>query len=144
MLIEIWERLRGYDKWIQTEATIKSSDLEEVEVGGANSRYYIDQPIDEWGSFCEIVWTDASGKLHTAEYEVSENSPLFQLYDGQTIIIRYNPTYPDLYYIRGVLRSKIISAFKYRVVPAIFIVLIVLVLFLRIVVCTDWFIPSEN
>ena len=86
MLIEIWERLRGYDKWIQTEATIKSSDLEEVEVGGANSRYYIDQPIDEWGSFCEIVWTDASGKLHTAEYEVSENSPLFQLYDGTFVV----------------------------------------------------------
>jgi hypothetical protein len=25
MLIEIWERLRGYDKWIQTEATVQSS-----------------------------------------------------------------------------------------------------------------------
>jgi hypothetical protein len=27
MLIEIWERLRGYDKWIKTEATVQSSEL---------------------------------------------------------------------------------------------------------------------
>jgi len=32
MLIEIWEHLRGYDKWIQTEATIQSSDLAEVDL----------------------------------------------------------------------------------------------------------------
>jgi hypothetical protein len=29
MLIEIWERLRGYDKWIETEAKIESSKVEE-------------------------------------------------------------------------------------------------------------------
>jgi hypothetical protein len=33
MLIELWEHLRGYDKWIQTEATIQSTDLAEVELG---------------------------------------------------------------------------------------------------------------
>ena len=28
MLIEIWERPHGYDKWVQTEAKIESSDVE--------------------------------------------------------------------------------------------------------------------
>jgi hypothetical protein len=30
MLIEIWERLRGYDKWVQTEAKVESSQVEET------------------------------------------------------------------------------------------------------------------
>jgi hypothetical protein len=36
MLIEIWERLRGYDKWVQTEAKIESSNLEEVKTYDIN------------------------------------------------------------------------------------------------------------
>jgi len=30
MLIELWERLRGYDKWIEANAKISSSDMEKI------------------------------------------------------------------------------------------------------------------
>jgi hypothetical protein len=127
MLIEIWERLRGYDKWTQTEATIRSSDLKEVEVGRSRARRYSDsEPIYEWQSICVLAWTDAFGKSHTAEYTVSENSPLFQLYDGQKTTIRYNPANPEQFYLRGVLGSKLVSAFKWKVVPALGFLLFIL------------------
>jgi hypothetical protein len=119
MLIEAWERLRGYDKWIQTEATIKSSQLDEVEVARVRtSRYGDDEPIMEWQSTCSLAWTDNTGRTRTADYEVSESSSLFQLYDGQTETIRYNPANPDEYYIRDLLRDKVVSTLKWKVGPA--------------------------
>jgi len=119
MLIEIWERLRGYDKWVQTEATIKSSQLDEVEVARVRtSRYGDSEPITEWQSTCSLVWTDNTGHARSAYYEVSENSALFQLYDGQTETIRPNPSDPDKYYIRDLLRDRIVSTLKWKVAPA--------------------------
>jgi hypothetical protein len=107
MLIEIWERLRGYDKWIQTEAKIKSSELAEVEIGRIRPNRFSDsEPIDEWHSTCGLAWTDTVGGQHTDQFEVAENSPLFQLYDGQTVTIRYNPTNSNQYYLRGLLMAK--------------------------------------
>jgi len=29
MLIKLWERIRGYDRWVQTDATIESSAMED-------------------------------------------------------------------------------------------------------------------
>jgi len=91
MLIEIWERLRGYDKWTQTEATILSSDL----VGQALSKNVIE-------------WNDVSGKSHTAKYSVHSSSRLYQLYDGQTVIVRYNQANPDRYYFRELFRYRVL------------------------------------
>lgn len=31
MLIEMWERLRGYNKWVETQATVKSSIEQKTE-----------------------------------------------------------------------------------------------------------------
>jgi len=113
MLLEFWERLRGYDKWIETAATINSSDLAEVEIGKARMTRFSDwEPIDEWQSKCQLAWTDASRASHTATYAVAEDSPLFQLYDGQTVAIRYNPARPDQFYLRGVLGSKVRTGIK--------------------------------
>ena len=107
MLIEIWERLRGYNKWIQTEATIKSSKLADVEIGKIRySRWSEDESVDEWQSNCAVAWRDRAGVSHEAEFTVAEDSPLFQLYDGQTVIIRYNPANPDQFYLRGISGSK--------------------------------------
>ncbi len=108
MLIEIWERLRGYDKWIQMEATIKSSNLAEVEIGRVRTnRWTNSEPVDEWKSSCTLIWKDNSGNPHENEFEVAEDSPLFQLYDGQTVTIRFNPANPDQFYLRGVSGSKV-------------------------------------
>jgi hypothetical protein len=113
MLIEIWERLSGYNKWPRTEATIKSSDLAEVEIGRVRySSFSEGEPVDEWKSANVLTWRDAAGSIHEAEYTVAEDSPLFQLYDGQRISIRYNPLHPDQFYLRGVTSSRIHTWFK--------------------------------
>jgi hypothetical protein len=130
MLIEIWERLRGYDKWIQTEATIRSSELAEVEV--VESTRGQDASVDEWHSIDELAWTGQDSRQYTGEYEVSENSPLFQLYDGQTVTVRYNPDRPGEFYLRGVLRSKVISTIKWKIIPALFVICILGLQLLRL------------
>jgi hypothetical protein len=113
MLIELWERLRGFDKWTQTEAKIKSSNLAEVEIGSVRvSRWSDSETVDEWESNCTLAWTDAAGKPHEADFTVAEDSSLFQLYDGQTVTIRYNPSNPDQFHLRGVFGSKFHTGLK--------------------------------
>lgn len=119
MLIEIWERLRGYDKWIQTEATITASDLTEEEVRTVHSEVGGDEAMTEWRSTCNIAWTDMFRTPHSAAYIVSEGSPLFELFEGQTVTIRYNPAYPAQYYLRAELRSKVASTIKWTVIPTL-------------------------
>jgi len=118
MLIEIWERWRGYDKWIETEAKIDSSDLSEAEVASFRDRCGEDHIDYEWESTCWIRWADTEGKEHKNFYEVWEDSPLYQLYDGQSVTIRYNPVNADDFYIRGVLRSQVITTVKWKILPA--------------------------
>jgi hypothetical protein len=71
--------------------------------------------VEEWQSTCGITWKDASGNLHSAKYKVAENSPLFQLYDGQSLTIRYNPKNPDQFYQRDVAKSNMISTLLWKV-----------------------------
>jgi hypothetical protein len=104
MLIEIWERLRGYDKWIQVEAAIKLSEMEEVVRG--HSRYG-DEPIYSWQEYQELLWKDPSGKKWKKSVTVGENSPIFKLFDGKSVTIRYNPSSPDEFYVREELRRKV-------------------------------------
>lgn len=118
MLIEIWERLRGYDKWIQAEATILSSKLAKSGVVPSDSDRFDKLcskslwQIMRWHSTCTIRWADLSGTPHTARYAVGERSALFQLYDGQTVPIRYNPACPEEYYLRDLLINRTASRIK--------------------------------
>ena len=129
MLLELWEHLRGYDKWIQTEATILAADLEELKI---EDRDGVDVPIDDWQSLSTISWTDSNGYSCSGEYVVEENSPLFHLYEGQTLTIRYNPQAPHKFYIRGVLRSQILSTLKWKVAPAFVALLWLTIALLRL------------
>jgi len=136
MLIELWERLRGYDKWVQTEATILSSKLARGEVLRASViRFGEDKPDGErimgWRSNCSLAWNDGVGQEHTAEYEVCQNSPLFQLYDGQTVTIRYNPENPGQFYLRGVLKSRVISIVKWAVTTVLAFAIALFILLLH-------------
>jgi hypothetical protein len=124
MLIEIWERLRGYDRWVQAEAGVKSSKLAEVQV--FNSR-----AAKEWRSASTLEWTDEAGKKHTASYVVSDNSPLFQLYEGQKINIRFNPANPNEFYLPGVLKSRVMSAIKWTVLTILVSVVALFILFIH-------------
>ena len=97
MLIEIWERLRGYDKWVETQAKIESSD----------PTIYQSRGHDYSHSDDVIVWTDHAGDKHRAPFTVQVDSPLFQLVQDSKISIRYNPADPEDYYFRALLQTRV-------------------------------------
>jgi hypothetical protein len=100
MLIELWERLRGYDKWVQTEAKIKSATEQTTE------EYYKGQRYEIRSSNDELVWTDAQGVEHISEFGVPEDSPLFQMIGGETVTIRYDPEDPERFFFPDLMRGK--------------------------------------
>lgn len=57
MLIEIWERLRGYDRWTETTAIVETSDL--VNKG---SQFRISGTTPVLSSRARIAWTREVGK----------------------------------------------------------------------------------
>ena len=105
MLIEMWGRLRGFDKWVEAEATITAADMEQtahMDRGGNVSYTY--------GSGDEITWTDELCQKHSADFKVSDDSPLYQLVGGENVTIRYNPSNPDEYYYPELLRARFVAA----------------------------------
>jgi hypothetical protein len=128
MLIEIWERVRGYDKWIQADARIESSNLEETE----HYDRYGKQIESSWKSDDEIVWTDQMGQEQRADFDVPEESPIYQLVDGETVTIRYNPAKPEEFYYRELLRTRVHTAFKLTLIYACVIGFSLLIVILRI------------
>ena len=117
MLIQIWERLRGLNRWSPTVATIQASAPQAIDFGKENST-----PL-AWQSVCKIAWRDQSGVEHTAEFEAYEESPLYQLCEGDKVEIRVNPQEPAEFYLPGLLQSKLTRAWRL----AIFVVLFALV-----------------
>jgi len=102
MLIEFWERLRGYDKWVVTEATVESSTLKKTE--------YHDQSghvSQTWSSGDVLAWTDRQGGKQYADFNVSEGSALYQLIGGERVEIRYNPKEPGRFYFPELLKSRV-------------------------------------
>lgn len=101
MLIKLWERLRGYDNWTQTDATIKSSEMED------HVYDYRGQIRHEYESVDTLVWTDRQGNQQTAPCRVPDDSPLYQLIGGETVTIRYNPQNPEEYYFPELLSGRV-------------------------------------
>ena len=100
MLIEWWEKLRGYDKWVETTATIKSSALEQAIVGHDK----LGRPFYGWRGDEELVWTDKSGVQQCEPMSVTEGSPIFQCIEGNAVKIRYNPADNGDFYVREQLQ----------------------------------------
>ena len=120
MLVEAWERLRGYDKWTMTVATVLSTELSRVDVGTGNSNSRVNVG---WESVCKIRWQDNSQTEHTAVFEAYEESPLYQLCEGDVVNIRYNPAKPSEYYLPQLTRSRLMRTWKLT------LTIVVLVLF---------------
>ncbi|MGA3371900.1 MAG: hypothetical protein ABSC48_09085 [Terracidiphilus sp.] len=95
MLIEIWERLRGYDKWVPVEARVWSASQLRKKLG---KRYQVSPSSQFSGEL--LVWRDLSGETRFGSFVTHETSPLYQLLEGETIHICYNPSKPDHYYCR--------------------------------------------
>ena len=95
MLIEIWERLRGYHKWIPIEAYVWSASDIRKKLG---NRHQV--PPDSQFSGELLVWFDDYELPHVGTFVTHETSPLYQLLEGESVEIRYNPLKPDRYYCR--------------------------------------------
>jgi len=104
MLIEIWERLRGYHQWTETQATIESAEVKKEPVEGS-SVLVITTSADT------LTWNDHTGQKHLAKFTLPDDSPLFKLGGGDTATIRYNPAHPDRFYLRDLLRTQVRAFF---------------------------------
>lgn len=124
MLIQFWERLCGYHKWVPANATVLSSNLAGIGLDGAvEDKRQNGKIVVGWESHCKIAWRDQHGAVHNALFAVDEESPLYQLCDGDTVEIRFNPKKPADYYLPGLLEAKIVSMWKF----GLFAVMIALV-----------------
>jgi hypothetical protein len=107
MLIEMWERLRGYDKWVETQAKIESSNVKRTShTDRAGNVSYT------WSSGDTLVWADSQGDQRRAEFKVDDESPLYQLVGGESVTIRYDPQNPDHFYFRDLLQSRVRRFFQ--------------------------------
>jgi hypothetical protein len=101
MLIEVWERLRGYHKWAETQAVLESANVEKDATG----------PFDNLSAET-LSWNDRTGQKHSAKFTVPDDSPLFKLAPGESVTIRYNPAAPAQFYLRELLRSRVHFIFR--------------------------------
>jgi hypothetical protein len=121
MLIELWERLRGYDKWVEAEARIESSETTYASVRGRDCSRSDDI----------IVWSDSAGEKHRAPFTVPVDSPLFQLVQDSRIGIRYDPADPEQYYFRELLQSRIRKILSTAAAAALLLATLVFIGWLR-------------
>jgi len=111
MLIELWERLRGYNKWVQAEARVDSAAAIRRTLG----KRYQESPTSR-ASGRLLVWKDQLGKKQVGVFVTLDTSPFYQLLDGETITIRYNPARPNHYYCRAHLLSWLVHLAKISLV----------------------------
>jgi len=107
MIIELWERLRGYDKWIETTARFEAADVEKHE--------YVDRYVrshEIYASCDTLAWADTEGNIHRDTFKVGESSPLYLMVDGEEVTIRYDPARPGRYYYRALFVSRVRSNVK--------------------------------
>ena len=112
MLIEIWEKLRGYDKWAEAEATVALSKVKTYSHRGGG-KYFTSRDV--------LKFTDGYGKAQRISFTVPDDSPLFQIVSGSKVKILYNPSKPDQYYLRELLQTRV-----RKVVRAIYVVILMI------------------
>ncbi len=117
MFMELWESLCGYDKWTPTEATVESSNYSDREVIDGYNTQAVDgltrpETTTVSRSTSLITWTDESGKLYKSQYTVTKPSPLFEMYGGEKLAIRYNPANPRDFYLRELRQGEMYSMFR--------------------------------
>jgi hypothetical protein len=121
MLVELWERLRGCDKWTPAVATVQSTELTRLgPVGNDKSN----PPVAlAWESICKIKWTDQNQVDRTGMFHAYEESPLYQLVEGNTICIRFDPANPSEFYLPGMIESGLVRTWKLTIYAVMMIAL---------------------
>ena len=126
-MLKLWERLRGYDKWVEADAKIRSSQVEKTAHSDRSGHVSY-----TWASGDELVWTDSKGQEHTADFTVPDDSPLYQLVGGETVTIRYDPSRPDRFYLRDLLQTRVHTAVKVTMYTLVFTLFLAALVLLRL------------
>ena len=121
MLIELWEKMRGYDKWVETEAFVEESLVTTHENDAG--QYSVSDEV--------LVWADTQSARHRAAFAVGEDSALYQLVEGSTLRIRYNPADPEEFYIRELVQTRVRAWANGIVVATVMIGIVILAGFWR-------------
>lgn len=107
MLIEIWEWLRGYNKWTQVEAKIEFVKDEHIYHDKNGKDLHYSHITGE-----RLVWTDAGGEQRQAPLKPPGDDPKYQFTDGETAAIRCNPANPEQYYFRRLSEMRVLRFFR--------------------------------
>ncbi|MBB6143565.1 hypothetical protein HNQ77_001514 [Silvibacterium bohemicum] len=107
MMTKLWERVRGYDKWIETAATFEAAKVQKTPHNGRDGSVSY-----TYNSLDTISWTDQSGATHRAEFKVPDDSPIYQLVDRNQATIRYDPDQPDRFYYPDLFRTRIATVLQ--------------------------------
>jgi hypothetical protein len=102
MLMEIWERLRGYASWTRTQAQIEFLKEEHLyhDEGGKELHY-------SHLAGNRLVWTDSNGIRHHTILEPYGDPAKCPFTDGETVDLRYNPADPEQFYSRKLSEMKV-------------------------------------
>lgn len=100
-LIEIWEWLRGYRKWTQTQAqTVFLKEETLFHEGGKDLHY-------SHVTGARVVWTDSDGKSHYMLLKQYGNPPKYPVAEGEVVDLRYDPANPMRCYSRRLSELKV-------------------------------------
>jgi len=117
MLIEIWEHLRGYHRWTQTDARVEflRQELLYHDKDGKDLHY-------SYVTGHRLFWTDKTGADHYAPLKKMGDGAKYQLPEGETESIRYNPINPDRFYCRKLSELKV----RYYAVTTLSVIAVIL------------------
>jgi hypothetical protein len=102
MLMEIWERLRGYHKWTQAEAKVEFLKEEFLYHDKAGKDLHYSHVTGE-----RLAWTDTTGQPHYAPLKKLGDNTRYKFTEGEAETIRYNPASPDQFYCRNISEMKV-------------------------------------
>jgi hypothetical protein len=112
MLIEWWEKLRGYDKWPEAEATIISGER-------IRRALRMRGPKSTEVSADMLMWKDQYARKQYGPFVTYDTSPQYQVLEGETILIRYSPAKPHRYYNRALFVGWLIHLAKAAIAIAV-------------------------
>ena len=116
-------KLFGREKWVETEARVTESSIRDLGL-------LVSRPKSTYNdALVRIVWTDGRGVTHEGQFEAPEESPLFQLIEGDTLPIKYNFSAADEFEVPGLARDQAASAAKKVVFALVVGAVVILVWF---------------
>jgi hypothetical protein len=128
LVIEFWDKFRGFNTWVKAEARVIESRVQAVDLAGnrtvnsAKRAAYSDAVI-------RFTWMDTGETTHSGEIRAPEDSSFFQLIEGDALPIKFNPRIPNEFYVPGLNRDQTASAVKRIVFAGVMFAVVIVVWF---------------